>query len=251
MRNAKYNSVGNIFPTNAGGNILVLEYLNYLNVKVRFIDSGFECITTMTQILKGTVKDRSVPTVYGVGILGDLYPSKVNGCTLLEYNTWCAMLYRCYSPKYQASQTSYSGCSVSENFKHYPYFYEWCHNQIGFGNPQWDLDKDLLFKGNKVYSEDTCVFLPPEINQALITRPPKDKPYLIGTHMTANGRYQAQYNVGGIKTHIGIYDNIVEAFLAYKQAKEQYLQHLAYLWEAYIDPRAFEALLHYKVDIND
>jgi hypothetical protein len=81
--NAKYNSVGKIFPTNAGGNILVLEYLNYLNVKVRFIDSGFECITTMMQVLKGTVKDRSVPTVFGVGILGDLYPSRMNGYTLL------------------------------------------------------------------------------------------------------------------------------------------------------------------------
>ena len=90
MHNAKYNSVGNIFPTNAGGNILVLEYLNYLNVKVRFIDSGFECITTMMQVLKGTVKDRSVPTVFGVGILGDLYPSRMNGYTLLQYNRWHA-----------------------------------------------------------------------------------------------------------------------------------------------------------------
>lgn len=62
---------------------------------------------------------------------------------------------------------TYKDCEVSENFKSYEYFYEWCNKQIGFGNEYWQLDKDLLIKGNKVYSENTCHFIPKEINLVL------------------------------------------------------------------------------------
>ena len=107
--------------------------------------------------------------VQGVGLNDKTRPAKADGKNVKEYDLWRHMLQRCFSNEYQISQPTYKGCSVSDNFLHYSFFYDWCQEQVGFGkvdvnNRHWQLDKDLLFVGNKTYSETTCVFLPAEIN---------------------------------------------------------------------------------------
>ena len=107
--------------------------------------------------------------VLGVGINDKTRPVFVDGKKVKEYALWQSMLSRCFSEKCQTLRPTYKGCNVSDNFLHYTFFYDWCHNQIGFGKVDekgryWQLDKDLLFIGNKTYSETTCVFVPQEIN---------------------------------------------------------------------------------------
>ena len=107
--------------------------------------------------------------VFGVGINDGKYPAKVNGKTIKEYNLWCGLLERCYCPKLQKKRPTYIGCLVSENFKSYSYFYDWVQKQVGFSEKGFQLDKDLIFKGNKLYSEETCLFLPSQLNSLLTT----------------------------------------------------------------------------------
>lgn len=242
------NMVGKTFSTANYGNIEIINYQNSDNVEIKFVDTGYITTVTMQRLINGSVKDKLSPSVFNVGIVGYRYPITINGRLVLEYNLWRSMLARCYNANFHIKNHSYKGCSVSENFKSYEYFYEWCHRQIGFGKTGWHLDKDLLFKGNKVYSEDTCVFLPSEINGALIHNENSNRSLPTSVVMNTSNNFYSRFSINGFTQYIGTFDTPEEAFLAYKQAKEQYLQHLAYKYEESLDPRAFNALLYYSVD---
>lgn len=245
------NYIGTMHNTTISGQLEILTAPIKQRVDVRFLNTGYVTSAILSNVLRGNVRDKLMPTVYGVGVLGEKYPAKLNGLMQKEYTVWTDMLKRCYDSKEHARYPRYIGCTTSDNFRYYEYFYEWCNNQIGFNNPGWHLDKDLLFKGNKLYSEDTCVFLPAEINTALTSANTTRGELPIGVQLSPVGNYISSYNLGGIHYYGGTFYTVEDAFFHYKQAKEQYLQHLGYLWEPYIDPRAFLALMHYSVNIDD
>ena len=188
--------------------------------------------------------------VQGVGVNDGKYPAKVNGKNVTEYEFWKALLRRCHCPKYQQRQPTYVGCSVSEGFKNYAYFYEWCQNQIGFGQKGFELDKDLLLKGNKVYSEDTCLFLPSELNLLLIYNKASRGTLPVGVS-TYRGKFSAQCYRGKPFKRIGVFDTPEEAFQAYKEVKESYIKSQAQKWRSFIDVRAYAVLMTYEVLIAD
>ena len=194
--------------------------------------------------------------VYGVGFNSGKYPAYTAKKHTKEYKLWNGMLERCYSPIYYSRHT-YENCSVSETFKHYSNFYEWCQTQIGFGNrdsngKSWCLDKDFLVKGNRLYSEDTCLFLPHKINCLISSVKSARGLSLIGTHLVKkSGRYESYANLDGVRTSLGYYDTSLEAFSVYKAAKEAYIKQVAEQYKDVIDPRAYKALLEYEVNIDD
>ena len=245
--------VGKVCKSKSSGDFKIVKYNNAKNVEIQFLKTGYEATVELGHIKIGNVKDPYAPSVYGVGIAGTKYPSTVNGVITKEYYLWHNMLQRCYNGYFKKKRPTYEGCEVSDKFKSYEYFYEWCQKQIGFDNQGWQLDKDLLVKGNKVYSEDSCVFLPQEINSLLVKSNASRGEHLIGVCWDkAKKAFKAQVRKNkGKSEHLGLFKTEIEAFNVYKTAKESYLKEQANEWKSQIDDRAYNALMNYKVNIDD
>ena len=240
------------FKTKNYGCVKIIEYTNNKNVTVVFEDTGYVCTVRLEHILKGDVRDRTKPTILGVGYLGEASTVGEDGDHTKEYKLWRGVLERCYSKSYHKRRPSYIGCSASEYFKNYTYFAEWCNKQVGFDNEGWHLDKDILVKGNRLYSEDTCCFVPLEVN-ALFTKNDRlrgDLPIGV-TRRAGSKRYRSVFTKNNKMQNCGSFETITEAFLAYKTAKEAYIKEVAERWKDQIDLKVYEALINYEVEITD
>ena len=194
--------------------------------------------------------------IYGVGYNNGLRKTRVNGIQLKEYKTWLRMIRRCYDIKSHSRQPTYKDCEVSDFFKSYSNFYEWCQDQIGFNCDDYELDKDLLVKNNKTYSEHSCIFLPKTINSVLTKCNTSRGLLPLGvTYFPQTNKYRARVRNGqeNLKSSgsLGLFNTEIEAFNAYKSAKESYLKELAEKWKDKIDPRVYEAMYNYQVEITD
>ena len=195
--------------------------------------------------------------VRGIGVRGTLYPTKAHGKTLKEYSLWTDMLLRCTN-KVLLKRPTYEGTACSESFKSYTFFYEWCNQQKGFNEKdkngrKWNLDKDILVKGNKLYSEDTCVFVPHRINSLLIKRDACRGEWPVGVYwQEKSGKFRARCGGwhGKLK-HLGSFNTPQEAFLAYKTFKEALIKEVANEYKEQLDYRVYEALMNYEVNEND
>ena len=203
---------------------------------------------------------KSSKLVQGIGTKGMTYPTKDNAdnmeCSRI-YQLWLNMLTRC-TQKCWDKYPTYTGVTCSENFKSYTYFYEWCQIQVGFKNKDekgisWNLDKDLLVKGNKVYSEDTCVFVPLRLNLLLTNRESSRGEWPIGVYRSKNKKqFRSMCSNGtGKRKHLGYFNTPQEAFQAYKTYKEALIKQVANEYKEQLDCRVYEALMNYEVNEND
>ena len=245
--------IGKVCKSLNSGDFKILKYNDKTNVEIRFLKTGFEAVVELGNIRKGYVKDCYSPSVFGVGISGTKYPIRVNGILTKEYKLWQSMLERCYSDTSKKKYLTYEGCQVSDNFKSYEYFYEWCNKQMGFGVDGFELDKDLLVKGNKVYSESACVFIHKDINLLLTKSTASRGKHLIGVswHKRDKAFVATVSKRKGKREHLGYFKTEIEAFNTYKKAKESFIKEQAEKWKGKIDDRAYNALMGYEVNIND
>ena len=233
----------------------VIEYINNESVRIRFINTGYEKEVWLKNVKTGNIRDCTSPTLYGVGVIGETH-LKTNGKDAKEYVLWRNMLKRCYDTNSKKEFPSYILATVTENFKYFVKFTSWCEKQIGFnckdvkGKP-FQLDKDILIKGNKIYSEDTCCFVPAEIN-SLFTKADKIRgDYPVGVSFNkSKGRFES-YCWSNTSRYLGSYDTVEEAFISYKHTKEAYVKELANKWKDQIEPRVYDALMNYQVEITD
>lgn len=165
------------------------------------------------------------------------------------YQTWSCMMRRCTDKKYQQRQPTYIGCSVCDGWKDFDKFYEWFkeHYREGF-----QLDKDILYQDNKLYSPSTCVFVPQYINLLLVKRDVSRGDYPIGVHFKKQrNKFTAQLAINGKKKHIGCFTCPFEAHKAYCEAKYAYIKETASnaLKIGDIDDRTYDALIAHKIEM--
>ena len=247
--NSRY--VGEILESKKCGQYKVIDITPENKLKVRFLATGYEDTIFPMQLLNGEIHDYTLPNIQGCGFTGGRLCNGEHKSK--AYVTWTNMLNRCYGKRTSKINSTYKGCVVSQEFLYYNLFKEWCLQQKGYYNKSWALDKDLLSpKGAKIYSRETCVFLPPEINSLLTTTKAKRGGLPIGVRYSKNRqRYQADIGMNGENFSLGIYDTKEEAFAVYKQAREDYLKVKADKYKEQLCERAYNALYNYTVELDD
>ena len=143
------------------------------------------------------------------------------------YIVWSSMLKRCYSLKFHQSYPTYKGCMVCEEWKLFSNFKSWMEKQDWEGN---QLDKDLLVKGNKLYSPDTCVFVSTTVNNFILDAAAIRGEYLIGVHWHKRDKKfiaQGRNPFLNKKVDIGRFDTEQEAHKAWLDFKVEIAHKLA------------------------
>ena len=167
------------------------------------------------------------------------------------------MLMRCYYDKYQKKHPTYKGCTVCEEWHNYSNFKNWYdENYYEIEGEQMALDKDILVKGNKTYSPNTCVFVPQNINTLFIKRNKARGKYPIGITFNKDAnkfiaKCNTFYNVKKQQKYLGLYNTIEDAFNAYKKFKETEIKQIADEYKDKIPNKLYEAMYNYEVEITD
>lgn len=226
---------------NSGEEASIMEYTSAVDVKLLFKD-GTIIKTTYHNFKKGEFENKNTPKIFGVGFLGyGRYKTGENGKTKSSYHCWYNMLARCYDEKTQNIFPTYKGCTVVDEWKCFQVFAEWYENNY---KNDFALDKDILFKGNKIYSPKTCRFVPIELNN-LFSKNKKGK-FLKGvSKKESEKRYTARISKKYERQFEGSFYTEQEAHESYVRAKKERVKELADKWKDLIDVELYDKILEY------
>lgn len=165
---------------------------------------------------------------------------------IVAYTTWRNMFRRCYNKSWHKKFPNYSGCSVCKKWWSLSTFIDWFKKNYKEG---YQLDKDILVCNNKIYSPDTCCYVPPEINKLVMQYKSFSKESPQGVRKTLSGRYEARIKVHEHDIHLGTYDDESKAISAYKKAKKNMIAEMAndFFSEGKISEKVYDALLNFEV----
>ena len=249
--------LGKQFQTLTSGTCTIIDYKGTYDVTVEFEYPHFIRKTTLSKLKAGKVKNPMYPSVCGKGYFGVGEYSNKGGDRSL-YLLWKGMISRCYADTTKKSTLVYEDVEVCNEWLNFQNFAKWCANQQFYGCKDekgrlYQLDKDILFRGNKVYSPETCCFVPRSINCLLLFSKGSRGNLPVGvSYVKSLRKYRADISRRNISDRVlGYFNTLKEAFEVYKVTRERYIKNMAEIWRDRIDERVYQALLNYEVHIDD
>ena len=259
MGRKKIDRTGEMNINSFGSKMIIKEYRKYSDIDVYFpeYDWTFEHAEYQS-FKKGEIKCPYEPRTFGVGYLGEgKYKTRENGKLTDEYKIWYHMVERCYDPKYHEKRSTYKDCKVEDYLLNFQHMATWIdENYYEVPGEKMCLDKDILYKGNKVYSRETCIFVPQRINSLFTKSDNSRGKNPIGVSDLPSGNYRVDCNNGyGKNIYLGTYKTKEEAFQVYKKYKEKVIKETIDSYKGKIpEPhysRLKEAMYKYEVEIDD
>lgn len=173
------------------------------------------------------------------------------GSKTKEYQAWSNMLARCYSKDYKERNKSYLGCYVCDDWIYFQKFARWYKDNYPADGNYYQLDKDLIIPGNKIYSPDTCVFVSQSVNKFTTDRALTRGLYMIGVNFDkSRGKFLAKCNnpISRKTENLGRFLDQLDAHKAWRKRKSELAFELS---KTQKNPKVSKALLNYKRDIDN
>lgn len=240
--------IGTTFKNKLGDEYFIINADNSKQVTVMFYD-GYYTTTQMSNIRRGRVKNpfSKLSRFQGFGVTD--VPAMENGVRNKYARLWESMITRVYSKKDKA----YIGVKIEEDWALLSNFLNDVTSFKGYDkvvSDGWVLDKDILSGDEKVYSKDTCCFVPPEINSFMVNfGKPKGK-YKMGVHFcNREKKFVAQGCINKKQFNLGYFNSEDDAHSAYVKNKQEQLRLLLSKWKDELDSKVTEALMS-KFNIN-
>lgn len=246
------NKLGEIIYNKHGSKMTIIKYANSKNILVQF-DNGYIVKSDYGNFKKGNIKSLYDKTVCDVGFIGEgNYKCWENNKNTKEYSVWGGMLLRCYNKKVQIKCPTYKNCSVCDEWHNFQNFGKWYNqNYYEIDEQKMCIDKDILHKGNKIYSPENCVIVPNDINELFTKRQNYRGEYPIGVYYAPDrDKFRACYAYKGT-VNLGQFDNPIEAFNVYKIHKERIIKKIADEYKDRIPKKLYDAMYTYEVEITD
>lgn len=245
---------GEKYLTTTGEIITIIDHISSSNVTVQLDDGRVIPNCWYNNVKANEVRNPYFPANYGVGYLGvGKYKNTIKGKTTIHCSTWSGMFRRCYNENERNKLPSYEGCSVDPKWHCFQDFGVWFDENYNSETMKgWHLDKDILKKNNKVYSPQTCCFVPVQINCLFVKSNNIRGNLPIGVSLIIkSGKFSATIKKNNISYRLGTFKTPEEAFQAYKTAKEAWIKEVADFWRPLIGEDVYFALMNYQVEITD
>nr|DAI89620.1 MAG TPA: hypothetical protein [Caudoviricetes sp.] len=246
------NIIGEIHISSQNQKITIIGSEGSRNCTIQFEDGTVLYNKRYEHIITGKVKNPYFLSVKGVGYIGvGKYTPSTNRKPNKDYGKWSDILERCYDLKLHDRYPTYKDVKICREWHDFQNFAKWYEENY---NPDlmkgWHIDKDILIKGNKIYSPETCCFVPPEIN-ALFVKSDKIRGELpIGVSKDRD-KFAAQIFIRGNRVHLGSFYSKEEAFQVYKTEKEKHIKDIAEEFLPFIGVKIYQAMINYTVEITD